>query len=124
MLSGTFGPFRAGSKIVVPLWLGLKLKERKQCLIEIPRWMLVDYKGNLNTVTCYLPDLYEQISKLLLNCCFDQYSSNLEVYERYRILDYLREIHFDRYLDNQKRFTETGSIEEFLRQPRLEAKFS
>ncbi|XP_065210692.1 DNA replication complex GINS protein PSF2 [Planococcus citri] len=42
LISGNVGPFRAGLPAVVPLWLGVNLKQRNKCRILSPDWMDVE----------------------------------------------------------------------------------
>jgi len=39
LLSGTFGPFRPGLPLEVPLWLAISLKKQQKCQIVVPAWM-------------------------------------------------------------------------------------
>lgn len=42
LISGDFGPFRAGLPIKVPLWVAVNLKQQKRCRIQPPEWMEVE----------------------------------------------------------------------------------
>lgn len=38
-ISGSFGPFRAGHQIKVPLWLALHLNKKDACTLHPPSWL-------------------------------------------------------------------------------------
>jgi hypothetical protein len=38
-VQGTFGPFRPGNPVAVPLWLAVRLKADSKCNIICPAWM-------------------------------------------------------------------------------------
>lgn len=42
LISGSFGPFRAGLPNQVPLWLAVNLKQRQKCRIVNKEWMSVE----------------------------------------------------------------------------------
>lgn len=42
LVSGDFGPFRAGFPLHVPLWLAIHLRKQGKCHIVPPHWMDVD----------------------------------------------------------------------------------
>lgn len=42
LISGDFGPFRAGLPVKVPLWVAVNLKQQKRCKIQPPAWMDVE----------------------------------------------------------------------------------
>ncbi|KNC48635.1 DNA replication complex GINS protein PSF2 [Thecamonas trahens ATCC 50062] len=42
LLAGTYGPFRPGVPLTVPLWLAKQLKKQKKAKIQPPEWMDVD----------------------------------------------------------------------------------
>ena len=42
LISGDFGPFRAGLPVNVPVWLAVNLKQRNKCRILPPNWMNVE----------------------------------------------------------------------------------
>ncbi|XP_014204501.1 DNA replication complex GINS protein PSF2 [Copidosoma floridanum] len=39
LISGSFGPFRAGLPVKVPIWLALNLKQQQKCRIIAQEWM-------------------------------------------------------------------------------------
>lgn len=39
LLSGSVGPFKAGTALNVPLWLAISLKQQQKCRIICPDWM-------------------------------------------------------------------------------------
>lgn len=43
LICGSFGPFRAGLPVHVPLWLGIHLRKQQKCRIVPPEWMDVDH---------------------------------------------------------------------------------
>lgn len=42
LICGSFGPFRAGLPLNVPIWVALNLRQKKTCRILAPDWMTVD----------------------------------------------------------------------------------
>ncbi|EAY06994.1 Partner of SLD five, PSF2 family protein [Trichomonas vaginalis G3] len=40
-ISGSFGSFRAGHQIKVPLWLGLHLNKKDACTLHPPSWLTI-----------------------------------------------------------------------------------
>lgn len=44
---GSFGPFRAGIPIQVPLWVGMHLRKQQKCRIVTPEWMDAEYLEDL-----------------------------------------------------------------------------
>lgn len=42
LISGDIGPFRAGLPVVVPLWIGVNLRQRQKCRIVSPDWMNIE----------------------------------------------------------------------------------
>lgn len=42
LIRGSYGPFRAGLPLNVPLWVALNLRQKKTCRILAPDWMSVD----------------------------------------------------------------------------------
>lgn len=42
LISGDIGPFRAGLPVVVPLWIGVNLRQRQKCRIVSPEWMNIE----------------------------------------------------------------------------------
>lgn len=42
LICGSFGPFRAGLPLNVPIWVALNLRQKKTCRILPPEWMTVD----------------------------------------------------------------------------------
>lgn len=43
LICGSYGPFRAGLPLNVPVWVALNLRQKKTCRILAPDWMTVDY---------------------------------------------------------------------------------
>jgi GINS complex subunit 2 len=76
LFSGTFGPFRAGIPIQVPLWLAIQLRKKDKCRIQPPEWMSIDRLqrilfeerklGNQEELQP-LPYGYKEISSILLH---------------------------------------------------------
>lgn len=42
LICGSFGPFRAGLPLNVPIWVAMNLRQKKFCRILAPDWMAVD----------------------------------------------------------------------------------
>lgn len=42
LICGSYGPFRAGLPLNVPIWVALNLRQKKTCRILAPDWMAVD----------------------------------------------------------------------------------
>uniref|UniRef100_A0A182QKS7 DNA replication complex GINS protein PSF2 n=1 Tax=Anopheles farauti TaxID=69004 RepID=A0A182QKS7_9DIPT len=42
LISGTIEPFRGGTPLYVPLWLGIHLRQQQKCRIVTPNWMDID----------------------------------------------------------------------------------
>lgn len=42
LISGSIGPFRAGSALPVPLWLAVHLRKQQKCRIVPPEWMCME----------------------------------------------------------------------------------
>uniref|UniRef100_A0A182PXD8 DNA replication complex GINS protein PSF2 n=1 Tax=Anopheles epiroticus TaxID=199890 RepID=A0A182PXD8_9DIPT len=42
LISGTIEPFRGGTPLYVPLWLGIHLRQQQKCRIVAPSWMDID----------------------------------------------------------------------------------
>lgn len=42
LICGSYGPFRAGLPLNVPIWVALNLRQKKTCRILAPDWMTVD----------------------------------------------------------------------------------
>ncbi|XP_053665074.1 probable DNA replication complex GINS protein PSF2 [Anopheles marshallii] len=42
LISGTIEPFRGGTPLYVPLWLGIHLRQQQKCRIVAPHWMDID----------------------------------------------------------------------------------
>lgn len=42
LISGTIEPFRGGTPLYVPLWLGIHLRQQQKCRIVAPNWMDID----------------------------------------------------------------------------------
>lgn len=42
LICGSYGPFRAGLPLNVPIWVALNLRQKKTCRILPPDWMAVD----------------------------------------------------------------------------------
>lgn len=42
LISGDFGPFKAGLPAEVPLWVAINLRQRRKCRIIAPDWMNVE----------------------------------------------------------------------------------
>ncbi|CAH2244232.1 probable DNA replication complex GINS protein PSF2 [Pararge aegeria] len=47
LISGEFGPFRAGLPMNVPLWLAVMLKQKQKCRLVPPDWMDMDVLENI-----------------------------------------------------------------------------
>jgi GINS complex subunit 2 len=42
LISGDFGPFKAGLPAEVPLWVAINLRQRRKCRIMAPDWLNVE----------------------------------------------------------------------------------
>lgn len=42
LICGSYGPFRAGLPLNVPIWVAMNLRQKKTCRILAPDWMAVD----------------------------------------------------------------------------------
>jgi GINS complex subunit 2 len=42
LICGSYGPFRAGLPLNVPIWVAINLRQKKTCRILAPDWMAVD----------------------------------------------------------------------------------
>lgn len=73
LICGTFGPFRAGIPVNVPLWLGHHLRKQQKCRFVAPYWMNVETLEELkeeekrNQSFCKMPsDHYMVETKLII----------------------------------------------------------
>nr|CAI5828470.1 unnamed protein product [Callosobruchus analis] len=78
LISGDVGPFRAGLPTNVPLWMGVQLKQRRQCKIQPLDWMDVDRLTEIReeekqsqTFSKMPSDHYMVEAKILLDCASD-----------------------------------------------------
>ncbi|XP_039292849.1 DNA replication complex GINS protein PSF2 [Nilaparvata lugens] len=87
LISGDFGPFRAGFPQTVPIWLAVYLKQRRSCKIVQPDWMdveLLEAKKEEEKNSRYFTEMpskhYMEISNILLDVSCDdiQYSNEIK----------------------------------------------
>ncbi|XP_053676364.1 probable DNA replication complex GINS protein PSF2 [Anopheles nili] len=74
LISGTIEPFRGGTPLYVPLWLGIHLRQQQKCRIVPPSWMDVDLlediketENRVGTFTKMPSANYMVEAKLILN---------------------------------------------------------
>lgn len=74
LLSGEFGPFRAGRPIKVPFWLGLFFHSSQTCELNPPKWLntstlkkVVDRERAEKRSLTKLPQYYMEISYTFFN---------------------------------------------------------
>ena len=81
-ISGTFGPFRPGRPVTVPLWLAVYLKQRNKCQVQLPIWLDYDTltkiksieRENGETFSEYIPYYYFEMANLLFTHCSDEFA--------------------------------------------------
>ena len=81
-IGGTYGPFKPGKPIGVPLWLAVYLKKRQKCQVEVPFWLKEEYLGkvkmeereNSKEFSDSIPYYYFEIAQLLLSSCEDEFT--------------------------------------------------
>ncbi len=86
-ITGTFGDFKPAKPVTVPLWLGIYLKQRKRCEVQIPSWLDVEFlkkvraedKEMKNVFSNALPYYYAEIAQLLLTECEDTITNAKQV---------------------------------------------
>ncbi|KAG5186774.1 hypothetical protein JKP88DRAFT_35968 [Tribonema minus] len=86
---GTYGPFVAGSRTAVPLWLAIMLKRRNKASIACPPWMTAESLERVlaaerrEETFAELPFHYLEISSLLLSVAADDMGQQVD---RMRVL--------------------------------------
>ena len=81
-VSGTFGPFKPGKPIIVPLWLAVYLKQRKKCAVQLPLWMDLAFLKKVRDeerelqerFSDSLPHRFFENAHLLLTHCKDDFA--------------------------------------------------
>lgn len=118
LISGEFGPFRAQSEAVVPMWLATMLRKRHQCRIKPPEWMhatnlgnvLKDEKANA-TAWQQLPYHYIEIAKILFTVAEEDFAEfDMDVNEIRRLVDDIRIVRFDKLEKQFKQVTGANMI--------------
>jgi hypothetical protein len=123
LFSDSYGPIRSNTKVKIPLWIALSLRQESKCSIIIPSWLSLE---NLKVAVSGndpphpLPEFYEQLSKLLLFHCRDSLNTKGEINDTQRVFDLLRRYHLRHYLSCRERLLKSEVIESFIKDPRID----
>ena len=78
LVAGRYGPFKVNKPIVVPLWLAIYLKQRKECSIQLPHVYNEKYledkikeeKDEKNALQSFPFDFFELFQILFEKLCY------------------------------------------------------
>ncbi|KAI6177976.1 DNA replication complex GINS protein PSF2 [Aphelenchoides besseyi] len=80
---GSFGPFKAGFPLTVPLWFGMYLKRRHKCKIVNPDWLNMDdlkrmivHEDDIPTLSKVPKHYFEIAHMVLTKACDDIFEAD------------------------------------------------
>jgi len=110
MISRLVGPFSAGVRTNVPLWLALTLHRKGLAKIIPPSWMDIDVLSRVlqhdNESSSFSPELpynYVEISREILKCCFTTIHPQVKM-----LLNDIRTIRLDKIRKNLHTLSEVN----------------